>query len=114
MLPAASVTGVTYSITESQSSQKCPCKGVQHSTRSNTFTLYVSYSAVNISVVARNAAGFSPAAVAWVGQISTAGVKSECTLVTDRVRSSRRTRTSLTVASVLSHQSATKHYWVKK
>lgn len=77
MLHAASVTGVTYSITDTQSSHKCPCKQVQRSTGHNRFTLYVSYAAVSISVVARNAAGFSPAAVASLGQIATADLKSE-------------------------------------
>ncbi|CAG00608.1 unnamed protein product [Tetraodon nigroviridis] len=73
MLPAASVKEVTYSITDTQSS--CSCKQRRHSAKSNPFTIYVSYSAVNISVVARNAAGFSPAAVVSVGLIATAGHK---------------------------------------
>lgn len=114
MLHAASVTGVTYSITDTQSSHKCPCKQVQRSTGHNRFTLYVSYAAVSISVVARNAAGFSPAAVASVGQIATADLKSEYTLLSDRGPSSGRIWTSLAVASVLSHQFVTEHYWVRK
>lgn len=112
MLPAASVKEVTYSITDTQSS--CSCKQRRHSAKSNPFTIYVSYSAVNISVVARNAAGFSPAAVVSVGLIATAGHKSEYTLVRDRAGSSGRTWTFLAVASVLSHQFVTQHYWVSK
>lgn len=85
---AASVTGVTYIVTDTQSSQKCHCKRVQHSTQSNRFTIYVPYSAVNISVEAKNAAGFSPAAVVSVGLIPTADLKSEEALVRDGVRRS--------------------------
>lgn len=84
MLQAASVTGVTYSITDTQSSQKCPCKPLpQRSTQRKHFTIYASFSAVNISVVARNAAGPSPAAVvslASLGPMSKADVESEYTL----------------------------------
>lgn len=81
MFHAASVTGVTYSITDTQSSHRCPCKQVQRSTRGTNFTTYVSYSAVNISVIAKNAVGFSPTAVASVGQIQKVDLKSECTCV---------------------------------
>lgn len=113
MLHAASVTGVTYSITDTQSSHKCPCKQVQRSTESNHYTIYVSYSAVNISVVARNAAGVSPAAVASVGQMSTAGLKREYTLEIACVPPAE-SWTSLALASVLCHQLVTEHYWVRK
>ncbi|XP_028259602.1 leukemia inhibitory factor receptor [Parambassis ranga] len=63
---AASVTGVTYSV--SDSSQECPCKRRKRRKRrtdieTNKYTVYVSYSAVNISVIAKNAAGRSPPAV---------------------------------------------------
>ncbi|KAM6922075.1 uncharacterized protein il12rb1 [Xenentodon cancila] len=61
-LHAAAVTGVTYSINDTQSYSGCPCKkGKKRDTSSNTIN--VSYSAVNISVVARNAAGQSPKAI---------------------------------------------------
>lgn len=81
MFRAASVEGVTYSITDTQSSHRCPCKQVQHRIRGTHFTTYVSYSAVNISVIAKNAVGFSPTAVTSVGHIETVDLKSECTRV---------------------------------
>ncbi|TNM87812.1 hypothetical protein fugu_006033 [Takifugu bimaculatus] len=75
MFQAASVTGVTYSITDTQSSHRCPCKQVHHRTQGTHFTTYVSYSAVNISVIAKNAVGVSPTAVASVGQIEKVDLK---------------------------------------
>uniref|UniRef100_UPI0037E731E1 oncostatin-M-specific receptor subunit beta n=1 Tax=Semicossyphus pulcher TaxID=241346 RepID=UPI0037E731E1 len=60
---AAAITGVTYSLNNSQSSRGCPCAKRVHHINTNKHTFYVSYSAVNISVVAKNAAGFSPPAV---------------------------------------------------
>lgn len=81
MFRAASVAGVTYSITDTQSSHRCPCKQVHHVTQGTHFTTQVSYSAVNISVIAKNAVGFSPRAVASLGQIEKVDLKSECTCV---------------------------------
>lgn len=86
MIHAASVTGVIYSVTDTQSSKSCPCKQVQRHTVGTHFTAYVSYSAVNISVIARNAAGSSPAAVVSIGQIQNADLKSECMHVLVSVR----------------------------
>lgn len=80
MHPAASISGVNYSITDTQTSQKCPCKHLQQRTQNNTFTTYVSYSAVNISVTACNAVGSSPVAVEAVGPMPTSHVKGEYTL----------------------------------
>ncbi|XP_061594967.1 uncharacterized protein il12rb1 [Cololabis saira] len=54
---AAAVKGVTYSINDTQSYHRCPCEQKTRDTNSNTYTIKVSHSAVNISVVARNAAG---------------------------------------------------------
>lgn len=79
--PAAAVTGVTYSIRNTQSSHRCPCKKGQHDTKSNKFTTHVSYSAVNISVIARNAAGYSPAEIIQVLPVSAADLKSMCVCV---------------------------------
>lgn len=81
MFHAASVTGVTYIITDTQSSHRCPCKQGHHPIQGTNYTTQVSYSAINISLVAKNAAGFSPRAVASVGQIENVDLKSECTCV---------------------------------
>lgn len=75
---AAAVTGVSYSVWDTQSSHGCPCKKRLRHTELNKHTTYVSYSAVNISVTARNAAGDSPQAVIPVLPVSTAGLKSMC------------------------------------
>nr|XP_046247904.1 leukemia inhibitory factor receptor isoform X1 [Scatophagus argus] len=63
MPQAAAATGVTYSLWDTQSGRGCPCARGIHHTISTKHTTYVSLSAVNISVVARNAAGHSPQAV---------------------------------------------------
>ncbi|TKS74379.1 Leukemia inhibitory factor receptor [Collichthys lucidus] len=57
---AAAVTGVTYLLTDTQSLHGCPCMRRTYQINSNKYTTYVSYSAVNITVMAKNAAGFSP------------------------------------------------------
>ncbi|XP_047443768.1 interleukin-12 receptor subunit beta-1 [Mugil cephalus] len=63
---AAAVRGVTYSLTDTQSSASCPCERKGQHTSTNKYTIYLSYSAANISVIARNAAGHSPSAVIQV------------------------------------------------
>ncbi|KAF7656313.1 hypothetical protein LDENG_00043750 [Lucifuga dentata] len=65
--PAAAV-GVTYNVTDTQSSHGCPCQTRTHhiSTTMTNYTTYVTYSAVNISVIAMNTAGRSPPAVVLV------------------------------------------------
>uniref|UniRef100_A0A8C6MER3 Fibronectin type-III domain-containing protein n=1 Tax=Nothobranchius furzeri TaxID=105023 RepID=A0A8C6MER3_NOTFU len=69
---------VTYSVTDTHSSHGCPCKRKKsHTSRnSNHHTLHVSYSAVNITVVARNEAGKSPETVLHVPAASAADLKS--------------------------------------
>ncbi|XP_008277613.1 leukemia inhibitory factor receptor [Stegastes partitus] len=59
---AAAVGGVTYTLSDTQTSQGCPCERKKHPIDRNKSTIYVSYSAVNISVFAKNAAGSSPQA----------------------------------------------------
>lgn len=74
---------MTYSINDTQSSHGCPCKKdirEKHITM-NKHTTYVSYSAVNITVITRNAAGYSPPWVTSLQPVSTAGFTSMC--VTD-------------------------------
>lgn len=63
MQPSASVQGLSYILKYTQSSSGCPCERKMQHTNLTTFKTYVSYSAVNISVVARNAAGYSPPAI---------------------------------------------------
>ncbi|XP_055364338.1 uncharacterized protein il12rb1 isoform X2 [Betta splendens] len=63
MLHAAGVPGVTYRLTDTQSSCGCPCmKREPFETEQHSYDMFVSYSAVNISVTAINAAGRSPPA----------------------------------------------------
>ncbi|XP_018528533.1 interleukin-12 receptor subunit beta-1 isoform X2 [Lates calcarifer] len=60
---AAAVSGVTYRLEDTQSSHGCPCANkTKTHVKTNKSTIYVSYSAVNISVTAINAAGHSPLA----------------------------------------------------
>ncbi|XP_029939139.1 interleukin-31 receptor subunit alpha [Salarias fasciatus] len=59
---AASVRGIRFTLNDTQSSRGCPCKKKIHTTNSTHYTMYVSNSAVNISVIATNAAGSSPLA----------------------------------------------------
>ncbi|KAE8294044.1 hypothetical protein D5F01_LYC06988 [Larimichthys crocea] len=57
---AAAVTEVKYLLMDTQSLHGCPCMRRTSEINSNKHTTYVSYSAVNITVMAKNAAGFSP------------------------------------------------------
>ncbi|XP_068591019.1 leukemia inhibitory factor receptor [Cebidichthys violaceus] len=63
---AAAVTGVSYMLTDTQSSHGCPCKKKGHPINTSKHTTTVSLSAVNISVIARNSAGYSPPAIIQV------------------------------------------------
>ncbi|XP_030288211.1 interleukin-6 receptor subunit beta-like isoform X3 [Sparus aurata] len=63
---AAAVTGVMYKVMDTQSSQRCPCVVKRPDIKSSEYQTYVSYSAVNISVMAMNAAGSSPPAIIQV------------------------------------------------
>nr|XP_054608212.1 interleukin-6 receptor subunit beta [Nothobranchius furzeri] len=88
----ATLRGVTYSVTDTHSSHGCPCKRKKsHTSRnSNHHTLHVSYSAVNITVVARNEAGKSPETVLHVPAASAADLKiCDQTLLNEKLR--RRT-----------------------
>ncbi|KAM9384992.1 leukemia inhibitory factor receptor isoform 2-T2 [Pholidichthys leucotaenia] len=67
MPSAAAVKGVTYNLSDTQSSHGCPCMNKKtKNTEGNNYTMYVSYSAVNISVFAKNDAGESPKAIVQV------------------------------------------------
>uniref|UniRef100_A0A3B3V231 Fibronectin type-III domain-containing protein n=1 Tax=Poecilia latipinna TaxID=48699 RepID=A0A3B3V231_9TELE len=83
MPQAAAVTGVTYIVDVTQSFLRCPCNTVggtrkkkSHNIKLNRHTVYVSYSAANITVIARNAAGLSPPAVVHVPAASAPDLKS--------------------------------------
>lgn len=71
MPQAAVIRGVTYIVDVTQ-----PCKKKSHNTKQNSYTVYVSYSAANITVIARNAAGLSPPAVVHVPAASAPDLKS--------------------------------------
>uniref|UniRef100_A0A671V1S4 Fibronectin type-III domain-containing protein n=1 Tax=Sparus aurata TaxID=8175 RepID=A0A671V1S4_SPAAU len=53
-------------VMDTQSSQRCPCVVKRPDIKSSEYQTYVSYSAVNISVMAMNAAGSSPPAIIQV------------------------------------------------
>lgn len=78
---ATAVTGVTYSLRDTQSSLGCPCQSWTHPVKLNKHTTYVSYSAVNISVIATNAAGPSPPAIIQVPAEPAADLESMCVCV---------------------------------
>lgn len=80
---AAAVTGVMYKVMDTQSSQRCPCVVKRPDIKSSEYQTYVSYSAVNISVMAMNAAGSSPPAIIQVPAQPAADLKSmwECVCV---------------------------------
>ncbi|KAK5606061.1 hypothetical protein CRENBAI_000924 [Crenichthys baileyi] len=84
---SAAVRGLTYTVNVTQSSLKCPCKRKSHSTRANSYTVYVSHSAVNITVIARNAAGHSPPAVLHVPVAYAADLKTcDKTLLDEKLK----------------------------
>ncbi|CAN9500942.1 unnamed protein product [Ophioblennius macclurei] len=61
--PAAAVGGVNFTLSDTQSLHGCPCDKKQaHTTTSTSYNIYLSYSAVNITLIAKNAAGESPPA----------------------------------------------------
>ncbi|XP_026202073.1 interleukin-12 receptor subunit beta-1 [Anabas testudineus] len=68
MSHSAAVRGVTYSLRNTQSPHGCPCMKKKPFIIKDKHTtyMYVSYSAVNISVTARNAVGNSPPAIVQV------------------------------------------------
>ncbi|XP_032382542.1 uncharacterized protein il12rb1 isoform X2 [Etheostoma spectabile] len=65
---AAAVSGVNYSLTDTQSPHGCHCQKNRYPkiTPENIHTTYVSLSAINISVIATNVAGYSPPAIVEV------------------------------------------------
>nr|XP_049588344.1 oncostatin-M-specific receptor subunit beta isoform X2 [Syngnathus scovelli] len=64
---AAAVPSVSYILRDTQTSEGCPCKEKEiHPTDKTEYTDYISYSPVNFSVIARNAAGSSPIAVVHI------------------------------------------------
>ncbi|KAK1897217.1 Leukemia inhibitory factor receptor [Dissostichus eleginoides] len=67
----------TYSLNDTQSSNGCTCTKNRDriNTTETTYTTFVSYSAVNISVIGRNAAGSSPQAILQVPAVPAAGLK---------------------------------------
>ncbi|XP_051232477.1 leukemia inhibitory factor receptor isoform X12 [Dicentrarchus labrax] len=73
---AVSVTGVNYTMNNTQSSRGCPCAERTQHFKWNKYTTYISYSAANISVIARNTAGYSPLAIIQVPAVPAADLKS--------------------------------------
>ncbi|XP_028443755.1 interleukin-12 receptor subunit beta-2 [Perca flavescens] len=65
---AAAASGVNYNLTDTQSSHGCHCHENRYpqNTSENRHTTHVSFSAVNISVIAQNAAGYSPTAIVQI------------------------------------------------
>lgn len=77
MPQAEAVRGVTF-LLDTQFHHGCPCWKRKHhiQTFKNTINTYVSYSAVNISIIARNAVGDSPPAIVQVPYEPAADLKS--------------------------------------
>ncbi|XP_034035939.1 interleukin-12 receptor subunit beta-1 [Thalassophryne amazonica] len=74
---AAAVGGLTYRLTDMQSSQRCPCrKNKDIITTKTKHTLSVLYSPVTVSVIAVNAAGKSSPAVLQLPAATTSDLKS--------------------------------------
>lgn len=68
---AAAVRGVKYSLSDTHSSRGCPCprggkRKRDHYGTTDYTTYNVSYSAVNITIIATNAAGHSPPVIIQV------------------------------------------------
>lgn len=84
---AAAVRGVNYSLQNTQSSHGCPCMKRKRliTTDKHTIHMYVSYSAVNISVTARNAVGNSPPTIVQVLAKRAADLKGRSVCVVDCV-----------------------------
>lgn len=82
---AAEITGLTFHLYDTQSSRGCPCVGKKHLINNTSIHMNVSYSAVNISVIAQNAAGYSPQAVVSLPPIKPADLKACSNLTLDGV-----------------------------
>ncbi|XP_061539096.1 interleukin-12 receptor subunit beta-1 [Phycodurus eques] len=72
---AAAVPEVNYILRDTQSSRGCPCMVETHPSNRTEYTDYVSYSPVNFSVIARNAAGSSPTAIIHIPAEPTPNLK---------------------------------------
>ncbi|XP_068175991.1 uncharacterized protein il12rb1 isoform X2 [Antennarius striatus] len=72
---AAAVTEVMYSLKDTQSSHGCPCNKAESHTKENEYTTYISYSAANITIIARNAAGYSTPAIVPIQAEAVAGLE---------------------------------------
>ncbi|XP_041861141.1 tyrosine-protein phosphatase Lar [Melanotaenia boesemani] len=75
MPPAAALGGVMYSLNDTQTSNRCPCRMRRHDTHTNNYTINVSYSAVNITIIAKNAAGLSPPSIIQIPASPPANLK---------------------------------------
>lgn len=83
---AAAVRGVNYTVQDTQSSWGCPCVRSRHPiTQETTRDVYVSYSAVNISVTARNEVGNSPPAIVQVPAKLASDLKGMSACVVDSI-----------------------------
>lgn len=71
---AAAVSDVTYTAGIKFPSG-CPCKDKQHDTKGNSLVAYVSYTAVSISLRAKNAASSSPTVTKHIPDVSTSDLR---------------------------------------
>ncbi|XP_068599590.1 uncharacterized protein il12rb1 [Brachionichthys hirsutus] len=72
---AAAVTKVRFILRDTQSSQGCPCNKMKIRTDANEYTTYISHSAANITIKAKNAAGYSPPAIKSIQAEPVAGLE---------------------------------------
>ncbi|CAJ1060833.1 interleukin-12 receptor subunit beta-2 isoform X1 [Xyrichtys novacula] len=75
---ATAITGISFSIKDTQSSRGCPCAEKSKYTENTEDTIYVSNSPVNISVMAKNAAGHSPPTVIQLPAVKPASDLEAC------------------------------------
>ncbi|XP_060890793.1 interleukin-12 receptor subunit beta-2, partial [Labrus mixtus] len=75
MPSATAVTGVTYSLNNTQYPRGCPCLKSTHLIQNNKKTFHFSYSAVDVFVIANNTAGYSPPAVVHLPAVTAADLK---------------------------------------
>lgn len=71
---AAAVSDVTYTA-DIKFPSGCPCKDKQHDTKGNLLVAYVSYTAVSISLRAKNAASSSPTVTKHIPDVSTSDLR---------------------------------------
>lgn len=112
---AAAVSDVTYTA-DIKFPSGCPCKDKQHDTKTNRLVAYVSYTAVSISLRAKNAASSSPTVTKHIPHVSTSDLRGKaCVSVSVSVSNCNEQFSNNKPKSIssLSLQLARTHPWVR-